>query len=252
MKAVTLFGLHAVRQALKLHPDAVLELFVSAGRAERDGRSGVGEVVALAEQGGVAVQAVRDETLTQMAGATEHQGVVARRRPWAVPTLAELCGEVAGGSPLLLVLDQVQDPHNLGAVLRVADAAGVRAVLVPDRRAAHVTGAVAKVACGAAETVPVVEVGNLARALAALKDAGVWLVGLDGSADQTLYARDLTGPLALVLGNEGDGLRALTRDCCDFLVSIPMVGVVESLNVSTATAVCVFEAGRQRGLGTRP
>lgn len=255
MKGVTLFGLHAVRQALRLHPEAVLELFVSAARAERDGQSGVGALVSLAERGGVAVQRVRDDTLDQMAGASEHQGVVARRRPWTVPALSDLCqprppqgapSTHDANAPLFLVLDQVQDPHNLGAALRVADAAGVRAIIVPGRRAAHLSGVAAKVASGAAETVPVLEVGNLAQALEELKAAGIWIVGLDGEADTDLFAQDLTGPVALVMGSEGEGLRRLTREHCDFLVSIPMLGAVESLNVSTASAVCLFEAVRQR------
>jgi 23S rRNA (guanosine2251-2'-O)-methyltransferase len=154
--------------------------------------------------------------------------------------------EAAAGPPLLLVLDGVQDPHNLGACLRSADAAGVAALIVPRDRAAGLTPVVRKVAAGAAETVPLVAVVNLARTLRSLKERGVWLVGTDDAADRTLYQADFAGPVAVVMGSEGEGLRRLTRDCCDQLVSIPMAGAVESLNVSVATGVVLFEAVRQR------
>lgn len=249
MKSILIYGLHAVRQALLRHPEAVLEVYVSASREARAEQDMFAEVLALAEAHGLGVQAIRDDRLQQLLGANEHQGVAARRRPYAAPSLEMLLALERERPPLFLVLDQVQDPHNLGAALRVADGAGVDALIVPSRRAAHITPVVAKVACGAAETVPVVEVGNLAQSLRMLKDAGLWLIGLDGEAQDNLYAQDLTGPVALVLGNEGDGLRQLTREHCDFLLRIPMLGVVESLNVSTATAVCLFEALRQRGAG---
>jgi len=154
--------------------------------------------------------------------------------------------EAAQGAPLLLVLDGVQDPHNLGACLRSADAAGVTAVIAPRDRSAGLTAVARKVAAGAAETVPFVPVVNLARALRDLKERGVWLVGTDDTADKTLFEADLKGPVALVMGSEGEGLRRLTRECCDQLVSIPMAGAVESLNVSVATGVVLFEAVRQR------
>jgi len=161
----------------------------------------------------------------------------------------ETCLRRAGldGPPFLLVLDGVQDPHNLGACLRTADAAGVQAVIVPRDRAAGITPVVRKVACGAAETVPVFTVTNLARSLRVLKEAGVWIFGASDDADRTLYDTDLRGPLALVLGGEGKGLRRLTRELCDYLVAIPMAGRVESLNVSVAAGVLLFEARRQRG-----
>ena len=154
--------------------------------------------------------------------------------------------EAIDGPPFLLVLDGVQDPHNLGACLRSADAAGVHAVIVPKDRSAGLTATVRKVACGAAETVPLLAVTNLARTLRTLQDAGVWLFGAAGEAEKSIYDIDLKGPLALVMGNEGSGLRRLTREHCDELFAIPMVGTVESLNVSVATGVALFEAGRQR------
>lgn len=242
-KAIHIFGLHAVRQALVVHPDTVLELFVSATRQDDDTEA----VAELARRAGLSVQSARDDRLESLAGSMDHQGVVARRRPVAPPTLdAVATGATGTGIPLLVVLDQVQDPHNLGAALRVADAAGVSAVVVPHRRAAHLTGAVYKVAAGAAETVPVIEVPNLAQALGALKAAGIWLTGLAGDARDSVFDIDYRVPTAFVLGNEHEGIRALTRKHCDHVVHIPMAGAVESLNVSTATAVCAFEAVRQR------
>ncbi len=148
--------------------------------------------------------------------------------------------------PFLLILDNVQDPHNLGACLRSADGAGVQAVIIPKDRSVHLTDTVRSIACGAAEHIPLVEVTNLARVLDQLKDQGVWLVGTADQAPKSLYELDLTGPLALVMGSEGKGLRRLTAEKCDFLASIPMYGKVESLNVSVATGVCLYEAVRQR------
>jgi 23S rRNA (guanosine2251-2'-O)-methyltransferase len=186
--------------------------------------------------------------LDKLAAGERHQGVVAELLPRAgdPETQLEEALEAAGDAPLLLVLDGVQDPHNLGACLRSADAAGVAAVLVPRDRAAGLTPVVRKVAAGAAETVPLVAVVNLARTLRELKERGVWLVGTDDSAEKTLYDAELTGPVALVMGSEGEGMRRLTRECCDQLVSIPMAGAVESLNVSVAAGVALFEAVRQR------
>jgi 23S rRNA (guanosine2251-2'-O)-methyltransferase len=196
----------------------------------------------------VQVGAADDALLDKLAEGGRHQGVVAEVLPRASDpeTQLEEALESAAGAPLLLVLDGVQDPHNLGACLRSADAAGVAAVIVPRDRAAGMTPVVRKVAAGAAETVPLVAVVNLARTLRQLKERGIWLVGTDDTADKGLYEADLKGPLALVMGSEGEGLRRLTRECCDLLVSIPMAGAVESLNVSVATGVALFEAVRQR------
>jgi 23S rRNA (guanosine2251-2'-O)-methyltransferase len=186
--------------------------------------------------------------LDQLSGQERHQGAIARLKPAGIQGegfLDELLDKV-GPQPFVLVLDGVQDPHNLGACLRSADAAGVHAVVVPRDRAAGLSPTVRKVASGAAETIPLVQVVNLARTLRHLKDRGLWLVGAAGEADKDLYTADFKGPLALVMGSEGEGLRRLTREACDFLVRIPMRGTVESLNVSVATGVLLFEAVRQR------
>ncbi|CAK0776376.1 23S rRNA 2'-O-ribose G2251 methyltransferase [Gammaproteobacteria bacterium] len=194
------------------------------------------------------------KALEAMVPGVRHQGVVARciGQPMLteddLPSLLKILQEPA----FLLVLDGVQDPHNLGACLRCADAAGVHAVIAPRDRAVGLTPVVRKVASGAAEAVPFVQVTNLARTLRALKDDGVWLVGADGNAPQTLYGANLTGPLALVMGTEGRGLRRLSAEHCDFLVHIPMLGTVESLNVSVATGICLFEALRQRQVASQP
>lgn len=242
------YGIHAVRVLLSRHPQRVRRVLIAAGRDA--GR--LAEIRALAERAGVQVVAVDAAQLDRLADGERHQGAVAEvAAPAGDPeTQLEQALEAAGSVPLLLVLDGVQDPHNLGACLRSADAAGVAAVLVPRDRAAGLTPVVRKVAAGAAETVPLVAVVNLARTLRYLKDRGIWLVGTDDSADKTLYEADLKGPLALVMGSEGEGMRRLTRECCDLLVSIPMAGAVESLNVSVATGVALFEAVRQRSAGS--
>jgi 23S rRNA (guanosine2251-2'-O)-methyltransferase len=182
-----------------------------------------------------------------MAGDVAHQGAVAAVRPlkpWDEHDVSAALSEFH--DPLLLVLDGVTDPHNLGACLRTADAAGVQAVIIPKDRAAAVDGVVRKVAAGAAEFVPVAAVTNLSRTLDMLKEHGIWVVGTCGDAGQTVYAADLKRPLALVLGAEGGGMRRLTRERCDFLVRIPMAGQVQSLNVSVAAGIALFEARRQR------
>jgi len=238
------YGIHAVRVLLARNPERVSRLLVTSGRDA--GR--LAELKSLAQRAGVQVSASDDASLDRLAEGGRHQGVVAEIVPRAgdPETQLEEALEAARGAPLLLVLDGVQDPHNLGACLRSADAAGVTAVIAPRDRAAGLTPVARKVAAGAAETVPFVPVVNLARALRALKERGIWLVGTDDAADKTLYQADLTGPVALVMGSEGEGLRRLTRENCDQLVSIPMAGAVESLNVSVATGVVLFEAVRQR------
>jgi 23S rRNA (guanosine2251-2'-O)-methyltransferase len=238
------YGVHAVRVMLARSPARVRRVLLASGREA--GR--LAEIRTLAQRSGVPVAAVDPADLDRLADGGRHQGVVAEVVPQAgdPETQLEEALERAVGPPLLLVLDGVQDPHNLGACLRSADAAGVSAVIAPRDRAAGLTPVVRKVAAGAAENVPFVPVVNLARALRGLRDRGVWLIGTDDSAEQTLYEVDLTGPLALVLGSEGEGLRRLTRECCDQLVSIPMAGAVESLNVSVAAGVVLFEAVRQR------
>jgi len=241
------YGLHAVRVLLTRSPARVRRVLVASGRDA--GRHA--EIRTLAQGAGIQVSAADEALLDRMAEGGRHQGVVAEIAPRAgdPETQLEEALEAAGESPLLLVLDGLQDPHNLGACLRSADAAGVAAVIAPRDRAAGLTPVVRKVAAGAAETVPFVSVVNLARTLRELKARGIWLVGTDDEADKSLYEVELTGPMAIVVGSEGEGMRRLTRECCDQLVSIPMAGAVESLNVSVATGIVLFEAVRQRRAG---
>jgi 23S rRNA (guanosine2251-2'-O)-methyltransferase len=243
------YGIHAVRVLLSRCPQRVRRVLLAGGRDA--GR--LVEIRALAQRAGVQVSAADDALLDKLAEGARHQGVVAEVVPRAgdPETQLEEALEAAGSVPLLLVLDGVQDPHNLGACLRSADAAGVAAVIVPRDRAAGITPVVRKVAAGAAETVPLVAVVNLARTLRLLKERGIWLVGTDDAADKTLFEADLKGSMALVMGSEGEGMRRLTRECCDQLVSIPMAGAVESLNVSVATGIVLYEALRQRRSGRR-
>ncbi|HMW30138.1 MAG TPA: 23S rRNA (guanosine(2251)-2'-O)-methyltransferase RlmB [Plasticicumulans sp.] len=245
MSEELIYGLHAVGAALRHEPQRLRGLWVD--RRRRDAR--IRELLALAEAAGVRVYAEDAEALDRQCGGERHQGVFARmkaaERQWREDELDALLDAIEGPA-LLLVLDGVQDPHNLGACLRSADAAGVHAVLAPNDRAAGLTPTVRKVACGAAEHVPFIPVTNLARTLRELKQRGIWLVGAAGEAEADLYAMDLAGPVALVLGAEEKGLRRLTREECDYLAHIPMTGTVESLNVSVATGVFLFEALRQR------
>ena len=248
------YGIHSVRVLLQRSPQRVRQLWLSSSR---DSASRLQELRALAEQAAIAVVEADDSQLDQLADGERHQGVIVELAPRAgdpETQLEEALEAIGDTPPLLLVLDGVTDPHNLGACLRSADAAGVAAVIVPRDRAAGLTPVVRKVAAGAAETVPLVQVVNLARTLRELKDRGVWLIGTSDDAPRTLYDLDLSGPTALVLGSEGEGMRRLTREACDELVSIPMAGAVESLNVSVATGVVLFKAARQRRLarGTRP
>jgi len=237
-----LFGFHAITVRLKTAPKSVIELHVEANRRDARMRSFADR----AREAGIKIVETDGERLDKMAGTTRHQGVVARVEAVAMPhSLAEVV-EAIEGPPLLLILDGVTDPHNLGACLRVADGAGAHAVVAPKDHAVGVNATVAKVASGAAETVPYIMVTNLARTLNELKDFEIRIIGTSDDAEQTLYDLDLTGPVAFVLGSEGDGMRQLTRKTCDQLVRIPMAGAVESLNVSVAAGVCLFEALRQR------
>ena len=243
------YGLHAVEALLRHHPKRVKQIWLAEGR----GDPRVRVLLELAEQARVRVgQCERREMDAWVEGV--HQGVVAEVSPsqvWGEAMLEELLDR-AEGPPLLLVLDGVTDPHNLGACLRTADAAGALAVIVPKDKAATLNATVRKVACGAAEVVPLVAVTNLARSLEKLQQRGLWVVGTAGEAEQLIYAQDLTGPTVLVMGAEGKGMRRLTREHCDFLVRLPMAGSVSSLNVSVATGVCLFEALRQRQAATSP
>jgi 23S rRNA (guanosine2251-2'-O)-methyltransferase len=237
------YGLHAIGAVIERAPERLLELWIAEPR--HDSRSN--GLRARAEAVGVRVQTASSEALAKMTGDVAHQGAVAAVRPlkpWDEHDVSAALSEIH--DPLLLVLDGVTDPHNLGACLRTADAAGVQAVIIPKDRAAAVDGVVRKVAAGAAEFVPVVAVTNLSRTLDMLKEHGIWVVGTDGEAGQTVYAADLKRPLAIVLGAEGSGMRRLTRERCDFVVRIPMAGQVQSLNVSVAAGIALFEARRQR------
>lgn len=236
-------GLHSVDTLLQQTPERVLCLYVQKGRDDQR----LQRLLHLAKQQGIALQQLSRETLDARAPDLQHQGILAECR--VTPALAEnalmpLLEQVS--KPLLLILDGVQDPHNLGACLRTANAAGVNAVIAPRDRSVGLTSTVRKVACGAAELVPFVQVTNLARTLRDLQEQQIYLVGTADEAQQSLYATDLTGSLAIVMGAEGHGLRRLTREHCDVLVTIPMLGQVSSLNVSVATGVCLFEAIRQR------
>ena len=241
-----LFGFHAVGVRMKTAPKSVIEVYFESTR--RDAR--MRQFIDRAKEAGVRLIEADSERIAKLAGSHGHQGVAARVEDVAdTRTLSELLEDLeAEGvkNPLLLVLDGVTDPHNLGACLRVADGAGVHAVIAPKDHAAGINATVAKVASGATETVPYFMVTNLARTLKELKDRNIWIIGTSGDAEKNIYQMDLTGPVALVLGAEGDGMRQLTRKTCDELVHIPMQGAVESLNVSVASGVCLYEGLRQR------
>lgn len=237
-----LFGFHAVGVRLRTAPKTIVELYVDATR--RDAR--MRQFVQKAQEAGLRPIEAEGLRLARLAGSAGHQGVVARVEPLPVAHSLDDLLDGLQGPPLLLVLDGVTDPHNLGACLRVADGAGAHAVIAPKDHAVGINATVAKVASGAAETVPYFMVTNLARTLGELKERSIWCLGLSDEATQTLYQSDLKVPTALVLGAEGSGLRQLTRKTCDGLVSIPMLGAVESLNVSVASGICLYEAVRQR------
>lgn len=247
MSAKVLFGFHALTVRLKMAPETVQELVFDPER--RDAR--MRQFLDRAREAGVRMSEGDAERLRKMAGTDRHQGVVARvsgqvERQTLEELLEDLAEQPERGPALFLVLDGVTDPHNLGAVLRVADGAGAHAVIAPKDHAVGINATVAKVASGAAESVPYFMVTNLARTLKLLQEHGVWVIGTSDDADKTLYDTDWTGPVAIVMGAEGPGMRQLTRKTCDALVSIPMKGAVESLNVSVASAVCLYEAVRQR------
>lgn len=243
-----IYGIHAVAAALE--HGSLRRLWLLDARHDRR----LEQLAADAARRGVTIQRVAREALDELTGSAAHQGAVGEAQA-AAPGDERMLDALLDNidePPFLLILDGVQDPHNLGACLRSAAAAGVHALIAPKDRAASLTPAVRKVASGAAEVVPFIQVTNLARTLRDLKERGIWIVGLAGEADQALYEFDLKGPLALALGGEGGGLRRLTKDHCDFLGHIPMRGAVESLNVSVAAGVALFEAVRQRlGAGDR-
>ncbi|GBO85299.1 23S rRNA (guanosine(2251)-2'-O)-methyltransferase RlmB [Marinobacter salsuginis] len=243
MSGEFVFGWHAVEAVLKREPERLRQVWIQTGRQDKRVKSITDTLDSLGVRWKVVHRRELDERVSGV-----HQGIVAavsESREW---TEDDLLAQLAGSDkpPFLLVLDGVTDPHNLGACMRTADAVGVQAVIVPKDKSASLTPVARKVACGAAETVPFVRVTNLARFLRSLQDKGVWLIGTAGEANATLYQADFKGPVALVMGAEGKGMRRLTREHCDQLINIPMLGHVDSLNVSVATGVCLYEALRQR------
>lgn len=244
MKAEYVFGLHVVESLLRDQPASVLEIWLQNSRKDEYAAS----ISAVARNLGIAVQTSDRTRLDRLVDGAVHQGVVARIRPIPIAGEDQLHAliEQLGQDAFLLFLDGVQDPHNLGACIRTAEAAGAHAVIFPKDRAASLTAVARKAAAGAAERIALFQVGNLARSLENAKKAGIWVVGTAGDGDASIYQIDLTGPLAMVMGAEGAGLRSRIRGLCDHLVSIPMQGHAESLNVSVATGVALFEASRQR------
>ncbi|WP_372998356.1 23S rRNA (guanosine(2251)-2'-O)-methyltransferase RlmB [Marinobacter sp.] len=243
MSGEFVFGWHAVEAVLKREPERLQQVWIQTGRQDKRVKS----ITDALDNLGVRWKVVHRKELDERVSGV-HQGIVAsvsESREW---TEDDLLAQLAGSDkpPFLLVLDGVTDPHNLGACMRTADAVGIQAVIVPKDKSASLTPVARKVACGAAETVPFVRVTNLARFLRSLQELGVWLIGTAGEADATLYQADFKGPVALVMGAEGKGMRRLTREHCDQLINIPMLGHVDSLNVSVATGVCLYEALRQR------
>ncbi len=237
-----IYGFHAVTARLKHDVSTIDEIYYDPDRRDRR----MLDFLQLVNDAGVRLIAADPRRLHGLIGSDRHQGVVARAAEIVLTqNLTELLSTIVG-PPLLLVLDGVTDPHNLGACLRVADAAGAHAVIAPRDRAVGLNATARKVASGAADAVPYLTVTNLARALRELQEHHIWVVGAADEAPKNLYAEPLTGPLALVLGAEGEGMRRLTRETCDALIHIPMAGSVSSLNVSVASGVCLFEAVRQR------
>ena len=242
MTQALVYGIHAVAQRLRQAPERCLELLHQQRPNQR-----LRELIAAAQSAGVGVSQVPRDELNALCGNGKHQGCVLKTDDPAPRRRLRDCLREVGDDSLFLVLDGVQDPHNLGACLRSADACGVDAVIIPKQRAAGLNATVRKVAAGAAESVTVIEVTNIARSLAELKQAGVWIYGASGEAGDSLYDHDYRGAVALVMGAEGSGLRRLTRESCDYLVKLPMRGRVESLNVSVATGICLYEIRRSRG-----
>lgn len=238
----TLYGFHAVLARAKQAPQTIEEVLVDQTRKDKRMQQAIEKL----QKAGVKVTGADADRLETAAGHRKHQGLVAFAKELPKSDNLEQIIQEHGQDLLLLVLDGVTDPHNLGACLRSADAAGVHAVVLPKDKSVGVTPVVSKVACGAAETMPIITVTNLARTLRDIQQQGVWCIGAAGEAEQHLYELKVKGPTAWVLGAEGDGMRRLTRETCDELVQIPMVGSVESLNVSVATSICLFETLRQK------
>jgi 23S rRNA (guanosine2251-2'-O)-methyltransferase len=244
-----LYGIHSVAAVLEMEPERILDVMIAKGRNDER----INMIVNLARSNGISVQFVHRKTLDEKSNGEQNQGLLARAKPARVldesdldKIIEELAKSAPSISPFFLVLDGVTDPHNLGACLRNADAAGVQAIIVPKDNAVGVTPVVRKVAVGAAETVPLIQVTNLTRTLKHIQQQGVWVIGTAGEAEQLIYECKIQGSIALVMGAEGKGMRRLTRETCDELVKLPMAGAVSSLNVSVATGICLFEIVRQR------
>ena len=238
-----IFGINPIQQLLNNNPEKLIEIFISTTKDDRRTET----LITNAKANGISVQRIDPKKLDKMCDGQNHQGCLARLVAPEQLNEADLPAMIENNpKALFLILDGVQDPHNLGACLRTADAAGVTAVIVPKDNAVGLTAAVRKVASGAADTIPLVRVSNLARAIKEMQQLGVWLVGTDSLASQLLYEIDLTGSIAIVMGAEGEGMRELTKKHCDYLVKLPMLGQVESLNVSVATGICLYEVVRQR------
>jgi len=246
MKSKIIFGFHAVTARLRHDASSIEEIYVDASRHDRR----MQELLRAAEGAKVRIIPADNQRLDGMVGTRRHQGVVAKAGELSLARNLDELLDAIEGPPLLLILDGITDPHNLGACLRVADGAGAHAVIAPKDRAVGLNATAAKVASGAADTVPYITVTNLARTMRELKEREIWLIGMADDAEQGLYQADFSGPAALIMGSEGEGMRRLTRENCDVLVSIPMHGAVESLNVSVASGVCLYEARRQRSPAT--
>ncbi|BBB15197.1 23S rRNA (guanosine-2'-O-)-methyltransferase RlmB [Candidatus Rickettsiella viridis] len=244
LKKEFIFGFHAVEAILQQSPERVLQLYRQEGREDKRLES----IISLAERQHIPLQIVSRATLDKWTAAERHQGILVEIKSFPVKEEKDLFQFIDGleKAPFLLLLDEIQDPHNLGACLRSANAAGVDAVVITQDRSVGLTPTVRKIAVGAAETTPVFTVINLANTLRKLKSQGIWIYGLDGAAKKPLYDMDLKGPIGLVLGAEDKGLRRLSKELCDGLLAIPMQGSVESLNVSVAAGICLFEVLRQR------
>lgn len=244
MKSKMIFGFHAVTSRIRHEASSVEEIYVDSERVDRRMK----DLLYAAKGAGIRVIQADDQRLSNIVGTRRHQGVVAKAGELSLARNLDELLDAIEGPPLLLILDGITDPHNLGACLRVADGVGAHAVIAPKDRAVGLNATAAKVASGAAETVPYITVTNLARTLRDLQERDIWVVGTTDDVEKTIYDVDFKGGIALVMGNEGEGMRRLTRETCDLLVQIPMCGSVESLNVSVASGVCLYEARRQRGV----
>ena len=244
-KSELIYGMHAVDALLDRHPERVIEIYTLKGRDDQR----LTDITTKAQEWGISVQAMQRKSLDEKSNEEQHQGVIARVKAQKVLTENDLDACLANlkEAPFLLILDGVTDPHNLGACLRSAEAAGVHAVIIPKDNSASLTPVVRKVACGAAESMPLIHVTNLARTMRQLQEKQIWIYGTAGEATQSIYDCKLEGGIAIVMGAEEKGMRRLTREHCDELIKLPMAGSVSSLNVSVATGVCLFEVVRQRG-----